>query len=210
MARLQKLLFLLVLVWLLPAGPVQAREIRVGVYQNEPKVFTDASGKPAGILIELLGEIAAREGWQLQFVNCTWAACLDQLAAGGIDLMPDVAYSDERARRFDFHPTPALYSWSQLYQRKGVNIFSPLDLQGKRLVVLAGSLQQSGVQTLLDAYGVRAEVATADTLRKPSARCSAVRRMRSPPTISMATSARTNSRCTSRRWCSSPRGCITP
>ena len=156
----------LLLALLLLAGTAVAREVRVGVYENEPKVFTAAGGQPSGILIELLQEIAAREDWQLEFVPCEWQTCLDRLAAGQIELMPDVAYSDERDRRFDFHQTPALYSWSQLYRRKGIAITSPTDLQGKHIVVLEGAIQLTGLQAMLHAFGISANVTTADSMEE--------------------------------------------
>lgn len=40
--------------------------VRVGVYENEPKIFTSSTGKPAGIFIEILEHIAKLEGWELQ------------------------------------------------------------------------------------------------------------------------------------------------
>lgn len=156
----------LLLAGLLLAGTAGAREVRVGVYENAPKIFTASDGKPAGILVELLQEIAAREDWQLVFVSCEWSVCLQRLSTGAIDLMPDVAYSAERDKQFDFHQTPALYSWSQFYTRKGASIVSPPDLQGKHIVVLEGAIQQAGVQTLLEAFGVRAKMTTAASMEE--------------------------------------------
>lgn len=152
------------LLALLLAGQACAQEVRVGLYQNEPKLFTNDAGEADGILIDLLQEIAARENWQLKFVACEWQECLKALEAGAIDLMPDVAYSTERDRQFDFHRTPALYSWSQLYCRKDVHLDSPLDLAGKQLVVLDGSVQQDAVKTLLDAFGLKASITTAPSM----------------------------------------------
>ncbi|MDE2418957.1 MAG: EAL domain-containing protein [Burkholderiales bacterium] len=136
----------------------QTREVRVGVYQNEPKIFMGADGQPSGILGELLVEIARLEGWRLRPVRCEWQACLDALQAGNLDLMPDVAYSEQRDIPFDFHKVPALLSWSQIYKHPGVNINSALDLRGKRIAVLEGSVQQSYLTSMLAGFGVRAEL----------------------------------------------------
>jgi len=133
------------LLALLLAGQACAQEVRVGLYQNEPKLFTNDAGEADGILIDLLQEVAARENWQLKFVACEWQDCLKYLETGAIDLMPDVTYTAERDRHFDFHQTPALHSWSQLYMRKGAGIVSPPDLQGKRVAVLQGSVQLNGL-----------------------------------------------------------------
>ena len=54
------------------AEALETRQVRVGVYSNEPKIFTDATGKPSGVLIEVLESIAAKEGWKLEFVACDW------------------------------------------------------------------------------------------------------------------------------------------
>lgn len=137
-------------------GPTLAQErlVRVGVYANAPKIFADANGQPAGIFGDLLTAIAAREGWRLQAVPCEWNACLEALAAGDIDLMPDVAYSEERATRFSFHKEPALNSWSQVYARPQSGIESVLDLRDRRVAVLAGSVQESYLRQLLTSFGV--------------------------------------------------------
>jgi diguanylate cyclase (GGDEF)-like protein/PAS domain S-box-containing protein len=124
-----------------PSG-AQPREVRVGVYANEPKILLGSDGRISGIFGELLEEISRNENWRLQPVPCDWQRCLELVQSGEIDLMPDVAFSEARAQIFDFHSKPALYSWSLLYSRQRVLLTSPLDLQNQRITVLAGSIQQ--------------------------------------------------------------------
>jgi len=144
----------------LVAGPLLAaeREVRVGVYDNPPKIAAGADGQPSGILGDLLRAVAAAEGWTIKPVPCGWEACLAAVQAGTIDLMPDVAYSESRARVFDFHRVPALHSWSQLYRRDGVVVQSMLDLEGRRVAVLDGSVQQESLRSLLAGFGLKAEL----------------------------------------------------
>src|SRR5690606_4219726 len=118
-----------------------AEPLRVGLYYNPPKLQADEQGQLSGILGELLSEIARLEGWELEVVECHWYQCLTLLEAGDLDLMPDVAISDQRSDRFDFHTTPALLSWSQIYERPGLGLSSLLDLDGKRIAVLKQSIQ---------------------------------------------------------------------
>jgi hypothetical protein len=149
-----------IVLWLLTllscaAAAGAAREVRVGVYDNPPKLVAGADGQPSGILGDLLVELARLEQWTLVPVPCEWEACLRALESGAIDLMPDLAYSSSREQRFDFHREPALHSWSQVYRRQGVVIESVLDLNDKRVVVLGGSVQQEHLTGLLSGFGLR-------------------------------------------------------
>ncbi|MDO8249264.1 MAG: EAL domain-containing protein [Rhodoferax sp.] len=144
----------------------EPREVRVGVYQNEPKIFLGSQGQPTGILGDLLVEIGKREGWTLRAVPCEWQACLNALQAGDIDLMPDVAYTEQRAKIFDLHRIPSLLSWSQLYKKSGMQINSMLDLKGKRVAVLAGSVQQDYLNGWLSSFAVQAELVPVQSFKE--------------------------------------------
>ncbi|MCF8167814.1 MAG: EAL domain-containing protein [Rhodoferax sp.] len=146
-----------VLLSLVACSALFAREVRVGVYSNEPKIFLDSEGKLSGIFGDLLQAIAAAEDWTLKPVPCEWQACLTATQAGSIDLMPDVAFSEARAPLFEFHRVPALHSWSQIYQREGQAIESVLDLQGRRVAVLQGGVQQSFFANLVGSFGVNVQ-----------------------------------------------------
>ena len=154
----------------LSCAALAGREVRLGVYENDPKIFSDAKGQPSGIFGELIQEIARREDWTLVPVRCAWDDCLQALQEGRLDLMPDVAYSEARARLFDFHHVPALNSWSQLYRHEGSGIVSMMDLQGKRVAVLDGSVQQDYLKSLLEGFGLRTELVPVSSLREGFAR----------------------------------------
>ncbi len=144
------------------AAPSSAREVRVGVYDNPPKIF--AKGDVAdGILIELLEEVARREGWSLRFVPCEWQDCLVMLEAGSLDLMPDVAWTDERASLFAFHRIPALHSWSQVFRRPDETFDSIMDLDGKRVAILGGSVQEQAFESMLEGFGVNLSLIAAQS-----------------------------------------------
>jgi diguanylate cyclase (GGDEF)-like protein/PAS domain S-box-containing protein len=134
MPRALRILVLPLVLLLLPGclgqvGAVaQQAPLRVGIYSNAPKVFMDEDGKASGILVDLLREVASAEQLPLEFVACEWQPCMDALAAGRIDLLPDMAWSEERARIYAFHQVPALHSGSQIYARRGNQIRSLLDL----------------------------------------------------------------------------------
>lgn len=140
----------------LASGPSQADEarlVRVGVYENPPKILLGPDGQPSGIFGELLRHIADEEDWQLEAVSCNWKACLQQLSEGQIDLLPDVARTPEREGWLGFHDIPALNSWSRAYA--DTEIESPLDLDGKRVALLAGSVQLSYLRGLAEGFEVK-------------------------------------------------------
>ncbi|HEU4851567.1 MAG TPA: EAL domain-containing protein [Telluria sp.] len=162
--RLLGILFSCALAAALLSGAVKGNStLMVGVYSNAPKVFVDASGRASGIFVDLLGEIAKREKWSVRYVECAWESCMQMLRDGQLDLVPDMARSPEREREFSFHQRPALFNWSLVYRRKDESITSLLDLQGKRIGVLAGSIQEDILTRLLPQYGVNAELVPAAT-----------------------------------------------
>jgi len=140
--------------------PAATNTVIVGIYENAPKIFTD-NGRPAGIFIDLIETIAAREGWTLQYAPGSWAENLDRLARGEIDLMPDMAFSAERAQLFSFPQVPALTSWFQVYAPKGHDIRSILDLNGKRILILERSIQQEAFTRLGKGFGLQYTLITA-------------------------------------------------
>ena len=153
---LLRLSFVFLILFSIGAIPARAEErtVRIGVYENAPKIFTSESGKPAGIFVDIIEDIAKDEGWNLHYVSGSWGEGLDRLAGGEIDLMPDVAYTANREKIYTFHKVPALSSWFQVYAPKGSKIQSILDLNGKRILVLERSVQQEAFSRLSRGFGL--------------------------------------------------------
>jgi len=136
---------------------VSSIPMKVGLYENSPKIFTDEEGNAAGFWPPVIDYIASKEGWEIEYVHGTWIECLTRLENGQIDIMPDVAYTEERAALYDFSEETVYVSWSRVYARKGVNIESILDLEGKNVAVLRGSVNvegPEGIKKLVSAFQV--------------------------------------------------------
>jgi signal transduction histidine kinase len=129
-----------------------SKKVKVGIYENAPKVFTSEFGKPAGIFIDIIEYIANIEGWDLYYISGTWAEGLARLEKEEIDLMPDVAYTTQREETFQFCKESVLSSWSQVYAKKGSGIKSIIDLDGKKIAVLEGSVQQEVFTKLSEGF----------------------------------------------------------
>lgn len=119
-----------------------AKILKVGTYHNPPKIALGETQIPEGIFIDILEFVAKKEKWSIKYISGKWEECLRRLEEGSIDLLPDVAISPERIEKFDLNKIPVLYSWLQLYTRKGVEINNISDLAGKRIGVLKGSIQE--------------------------------------------------------------------
>jgi PAS domain S-box-containing protein len=152
---------ILLLVWCLglptevqAAGP---REVKVGIYNSMPLVgFSE--GKAQGLYVEVLEQVATEEGWRLSFVAGTWDQCLARLESGAIDLLPSIAYSRQRAEKFDFTSEFLFLDWGLVYTRNGSPIQTIFDLEGMTVSALKGSIYTQGFHDLLDQFGIHAEI----------------------------------------------------
>ncbi len=150
-------------------SPVAAEEgvtIRVGVYDNPPKISPGAQGRPAGFWPDIIEYIAHQEGWNLIYVNGTWSEGLQRLATGEIDIMPDVAYTAERGRLYEFAHEVVYTSWATVYAKDGSSILSVLDLDGKTVAVMRGSVNYegtNGIRELVSAFDVTCEFLETDS-----------------------------------------------
>ena len=122
----------------------EPRKIRVGVYENAPKIYTDEDGELRGFWPDIIDDIGEDENWQIEWVHGTWDECLDRLSLGEIDLMPDVAWTEERSKKYSFNEEMVLNSWSRVYVPVNSDIENILDLEGKTIAGLDGSSNFDG------------------------------------------------------------------
>jgi ABC-type amino acid transport substrate-binding protein/nitrogen-specific signal transduction histidine kinase len=134
-----------------------ADAIRVGVYPNPPKVFLTPGGDVSGVFPEVLSLIADKCGWKLDYVFGSWTECMSRLESGEIDLLPDIATTAERLKKFDFSEKSVLENWGMVYTRKGGVVESLRDLDGRVLAVMRGSSHtegERGVKSLIRDLGI--------------------------------------------------------
>ncbi|SDK93167.1 Signal transduction histidine kinase [Maridesulfovibrio ferrireducens] len=155
-------LWLLCLVVSLPSSAAEAIStpltVKVGAYDNYPKIFLDNTGKYAGIFPDILSAVAKRQGWKLEYVSGTWPECMKRLESGKIDIMVDVAYSKKRAAKFDFNDESVFMNWGAIYTRADLDVATLTELQGLRIAVMKGSIHTSGkggIKGLLKRFDVK-------------------------------------------------------
>ncbi len=147
---------ILILVMYNSYSTYHERILRVGQYDNKPKVYEE-NGRVVGIFPDLLEHIALKEGWKIEWVNGTWIECLQRLEDGDLDTMIDVAYSEQREERFLFNNEEVLNNWGIIYKKAGVDISTIEDLENKIVAVMAGSIHtdgEEGIKNLVKKKGI--------------------------------------------------------
>lgn len=171
--RMHRLVLLVIVVLLVghagaslhAQGSQATSVIRVGFYSNPPKLFRDERNEIAGFFPTVLSAIAAKEGWRIEYVPGTWSEGLARLESGQIDLMPDVAFSEERAELYRFSEETLLVNWGILYVHPGSGIAALTDLTAKRIAVMRGSIYTdgpNGIRDLLTGFEIAATFVEAD------------------------------------------------
>ncbi len=143
--------------------------VRVGIYENSPKIFTSKEDNASGFWPDIIEYIASEEGWEIEYVHGTWTECLTRLENNEIDIMPDVAYTEERSILYNFSKEDIYLSWSRIYTRKGIDIQSILDLEGKNIAVLKGSVNvegSDGIKKLVSAFHINCTFTEVDSYTK--------------------------------------------
>jgi ABC-type amino acid transport substrate-binding protein len=84
-------------------------------------------------------------------VHGTWSQCLERLKKNEIDIMVDVAFSEERAREYNVTHETFLVNWAAVYAGRKQAIESLIDLSGKKIAVMQDSIHtdgEGGIKTL--------------------------------------------------------------
>jgi len=136
------------------SGLTDTRPVKVGVAENPPIAFRDANGKFRGFSVEVLEFIAAKEGWNIEYVFGTLKECLKRLDNGEIDVQVYIAYSEKRALIYDYTQESLLTNWGAVYTWPGSGIVNIIDINGKRVAVLGKSIHVTAFEELTDSFGL--------------------------------------------------------
>ncbi len=156
MKRRTSFLIIILFIQAVTSAVVQAdRTVNVGVYQNKPLTFIERDGSVSGFFIDVLENIAKKEGWDIHYTPGTWPQCLTNLKKGKIDLLGVIAYSKERSEYFDYTYQNLITEWGQIYIGKGKQIESILDLKDKKIAVLQNDMHFITLKNLTSQLGVK-------------------------------------------------------
>ncbi len=118
--------------------------LRVGMYDNPPKLYFDEQHQAKGIFPGIIKHIAGQEGWKIKFIPVSFKQGLEGLENGTIDIMQDVAWSKQRSLKYGYTGETVLVSWGRIYKRKGMSVNTLIDLDGKRIACMDGGIYSEG------------------------------------------------------------------
>ena len=135
------------------------KTIRVGSFEDTFN-YVDEHGVRRGYGYELMQALAGYTGWKFEYVKCDWSNCFEKLENGEIDIMGDIAYTDDCAKEM-------LYSEETMGEEKYVLYanLSDMDivssdfksLDGKRIGVLKGTNSEYMLTNWENKYGIHTE-----------------------------------------------------
>lgn len=138
--------------------------VRVGWYESAYN-STDRFGHRSGYAYEYQQKIAAYTGWKYEYVEGNWVTLLEKLQKGEIDLLSDVSYTPERAKNMLFSTQPM--GCEEYYilidnANTAINPENITTLNGKKIGVNAGSIQQSIYERWAKDNGIKAKLIEID------------------------------------------------
>ena len=136
--------------------------LKVGVYNNQPTIFKDSDGRVKGLFIDILEDIAAREGWELEYVTGHFAEIFEELKEGKIDLLPALAYSKEREAFVDYTYETVMANWAELYVPEGGDFTSIIELEGKKVGVKQGDIHFQALKDMTQNFNISCRFLEAD------------------------------------------------
>ncbi|QEP44921.1 hypothetical protein D5085_18340 [Ectothiorhodospiraceae bacterium BW-2] len=119
--------------WLANHAPV-----RVHNENNWPPFNFNDNGQPRGLSIDLMRHLAEKAGLRLAFVSGEWNELLNQAFLGDIDVMLNIAKTEQRQAYLDYVGSYA-ENPTVIYARKDRGDISDIDsLNGKKVAVVDG------------------------------------------------------------------------
>ncbi|WP_419657926.1 transporter substrate-binding domain-containing protein [Desulfosarcina variabilis] len=166
----------MILVWVIVLPIPWARAaasppttVRVGIYENPPKVYTNPDGIVAGIFPDILDTIAHEKGWHIDYLFGTWEQCLQRLEENKIDIMVDIAFSRARGKKFLFSDESVFLNWAAVYTQNGTIAESLLDLKGKTIAVVSADIHtvgDNGIEQLDNKFELNLSYVHVDSYRQ--------------------------------------------
>ncbi|WP_168203253.1 response regulator [Oceanispirochaeta crateris] len=136
-------------------GQTTAKEVRIGMFSLEPMNFIDNQGRPSGLYPSLIDEIAKDAGWKVRYIEGTFSEGLERLQNDEIDLMPSIAWSNERSRTMDFTSESITNILGQVFTTADSQILKITDLHGKTVGIMKDDIIGRNLATTVSSLEIQ-------------------------------------------------------
>ena len=128
---------------------VYANEVvKVGISANYAPFDMMVDGKLAGFDVDLVNELANLSDLKVEFINMSFDGLIPSLMAGKIDMIASgMSISERRKQNCDFSE-PYFFGKTMYLKRKGDLISKKEELNGKKVGVKLGTIQESTARAL--------------------------------------------------------------
>jgi signal transduction histidine kinase len=134
--------------------------IKMGIFDNPPKISIDENGNVSGIYSALIENIAGKEGWTVDYVPCALKDCLEMLKRNEIDVLADIGWNEERAEYLEFNKQIVITNYGVVFTDPDFNPLSFRELEGKKVASLEGSvfLSEDGYPAIERLLGIKSVI----------------------------------------------------
>lgn len=131
---------LIAIIFILTTTFASSDSVVMGYVEYYPLMFTNESGDPDGIFIDIFDEISKDTGIEIEYISSTLSFILESINSGDIDFFPSLYKTDERLEDFYFFNTPTFNAWSEVFVSDQNSLVELSDINGKEIGVVSGDV----------------------------------------------------------------------
>ena len=156
------LIFLIIFLTVTFSLYSEKRTVRIGLFPAPPLVFKNDEGKADGFFIDLVEYFAIELDWNIEYIEKGWSDLLVALKEGEIDLLPAIAFTEERTEIYDYTAQPVFIDSGVLFRNHDFTINTVYDLQGKRISAARDSIFTKGFIDYIASFNIECEIILTD------------------------------------------------
>lgn len=159
-------LFLLVCLLVPARAEEMGKTVRIGWYADTNS--SGSQGERSGYSYEYEQMVAAYTGWTYEYVKADWNDLVQMVQDGEIDLLSGISYTDDRAQKMLFSDLPMGEEKYFIYADltgSGISMSHLESLQGKRIGVLTGSIQETQLKQWMDKQQIQMQMVPLTSLQ---------------------------------------------
>ena len=163
---------LLTVIFIFCHSFASGQTIKVSVSNSPPLAYYGEEGNPKGLFIDILNDIATKEGWTLDYEQVKFSQGLNQLRSNSCDILVNMAITPERQEYVQYNDISVYTTYGQVFTK--IELIETIhDLEGLKVGYLNNDyfaiepeegfialLQQSGVSVDLLPFNSYNEMTT--------------------------------------------------